>query len=57
MKDLLEFCFIVVVSALGIALFIGLVHFVIGISPLIFVLMIFGAVIYAVWKIIEKIFS
>ena len=57
MKDFLEACFGIVVLAVGIVVAIGLVYLLIGISPLILLLVVIGAVIYGVWKIIKELLS
>lgn len=57
MEDFLEACFSLVVIAVGIVVAIGLVYFLIGISPLILLLVVIGAVIYGVWKTIKKLLT
>ena len=57
MEDFLEACFSLVVIAVGIVVAIGLVYFLIGISPLILLLVVIGAVIYGVWKIIKELIN
>lgn len=54
MEDFLEACFSLVVIAVGIVVAIGLVYYLIGISPLILLLVVIGAVIYGVWKTIKN---
>ena len=55
MVDFLQQCFSVVITAVCIVIAIGLVYLIIGISPLILLLLVIGAIIYAIWKIIQKI--
>ena len=57
MGDFLEACFGLVVAAVGIVVAIGLVYLLIGISPLILLLVVIGAVIYGVWKTIKKLLT
>lgn len=57
MEDFLEACFSLVVIAVGIVVAIGLVYFIIGISPLILLLVVIGAVVYGVWKTIKKLLT
>ena len=57
MEDFLEACFSLVVIAVGIVVAIGLVYFLIGISPLILLLVVIGAVVYVIWKIIKNIIN
>lgn len=57
MEDFLEAFFGIVVIAVGIIVAIGLVYFLIGISPLILLLVVIGAVIYGVWKTIKELFN
>ncbi len=55
MADFLQLCFSVVIVAICIVIAIGLVYLIIGISPIILLLLVIGAIIYAIWKIIQKI--
>lgn len=57
MEDFLEACFSLVVIAVGIVVAIGLVYLLIGISPLILLLVVIGAVVYVIWKIIKNIIN
>lgn len=57
MGDFLEACFGLVVAAVGIVVAIGLVYLLIGISPLILLLVVIGAVVYVIWKTIKNIIN
>ena len=57
MEDFLEACFSLVVIAVGIVVAIGLVYFLIGISPLILLLVVIGGILYVVWEIIKKLLN
>lgn len=54
MADFLQLCLGVVIAAICIVIAIGLVYLIIGISPIILLLLVIGAIIYAIWKIIQK---
>lgn len=57
MEDFLEACFGLVVIAFGIVVAIGLVYFLIGISPLILLLVVIGGILYVVWEIIKSLLN
>ena len=54
MADFLQLCLGVIIAAICIVIAIGLVYLIIGISPIILLLLVIGAIIYAIWKIIQK---